>query len=248
MYKQEILNIKLTQLYVNLSLHINIDSIKHIYAYGSHVYGSNDKDSDIDYIVIVDNMIIPERQVSNNGYDFNIYTEKRFREKLDAHHIDALECYFLYGNPSVNHNIILTSQTELFKDFEIDLNKLRASISATSSNSWVKAKKKIILEHDRDIDTGIKSLYHSLRILEFGCQIAAHGKIVDYGALNVLKSELKFNSNLFIAKNATNYINNPQAVCENLWKYLKDTYKDSYNTLATAFRKLAPKEIKEEIK
>lgn len=244
MYKQEILNIKLTQLYVNLSYHIDINSIKHIYAYGSHVYGSDDKNSDKDYIVIVDNMIVPERQVSNNGYDFNVYTEKRFREKLENHDIDALECYFLYGNPNFNHNIILTSQTELFKDFEIDLSKLRAAISAISSNSWVKAKKKIILEHDRNIDVGIKSLYHSLRILEFGWQIAAYGKIENYSKLNVLKSELIFNSNLFIAKNAINYINNPQIVCEQLWMYLNDTYKGSYNTLATAFRKLAPKEIK----
>lgn len=244
MNKPEILNIKLTQLYVNLSYNIDIDSIKHIYAYGSHVYGSNNKDSDVDYIVIVDNMVVSEKQVSVKGIDFNIYTEKKFREKLDNHDIDALECYFLYGNSSVNHNIILTSQTELFKDFKIDLSKLRSSISAISSNSWVKAKKKIILEHDRNIDIGIKSLYHSLRILEFGCQIAAHGKIVNYGALNVLKSELIFNSNLFIAKNAINYISNPQVVCEELWKYLNDTYKDSYNTLATAFRKLAPKEIK----
>jgi hypothetical protein len=46
-----------------------------------------------------------------------------------------------------------------------------------SSNSWVKANKKIQFD---EYYTGIKSLYHSLRIPMFATQIVNSGRITDF--------------------------------------------------------------------
>jgi len=188
------------------------DNILGHYMYGSVVYGTNGEKSDTDYIIVDSDQIIPERKEQTPSKDFTIYSEEKFKQMLDEHDIAALECMFLPEKlVSVNK----------FTMPEISLPKLRASISRTASNSFVKCKKKLIVEHDYYI--GKKSLWHSLRILMFGIQIAKHGKIVDYSEANSLWSEI--------------------VLCDkNDWNYYKDKYKQLHNQLSTEFRKLAPKE------
>ena len=53
--------------------------------------------------------------------------------------------------------------------------------------SWVKAKRKI--EHD-DIIGGEKSLFHSLRILNFGLQILEKNIIYDFSNANYIWKEI----------------------------------------------------------
>lgn len=66
-------------------------------------------------------------------------------------------------------------------EFVLDLEQLRRSISGVVSNSWVKAKKKMAQGDDY---IGRKSMWHSLRILMFGIQVAKYGKIVDFSEAN----------------------------------------------------------------
>jgi hypothetical protein len=77
----------------------------------------------------------------------------------------ALECFF-------NTSPILKYDTE----FELDLFSLRKKISAICNNSWVKASKKLNLVEEDDY-TGLKSLFHSFRILSFGIDLAKDNKI-----------------------------------------------------------------------
>ena len=104
----------------------------------------------------------------------------------------------------------------------IDKTKLRHEISGKADNSWVKAKKKLMIP-DEDNYIGLKSLFHSLRILDFGLQIADAGRIVDYGAVNWLLKEILESG-------------------ETDWDYFDKKYRGTKNAMRSDFKKLAPKE------
>src|SRR5437764_9853414 len=142
-----------------------------VYKYGSTVYGThNHKTSDNDYIVVVKGDGEFSYDVKDID-DYHVYSESAFIKKIEEHHIAILECIFQHEHdPYVKH-------------FRLDKEKLRRSISAISSNSFVKCKKKLA---EDDVYIGLKSLFHSLRILMFGIQIAKTGKIYDYSCANFM--------------------------------------------------------------
>lgn len=179
--------------------------------YGSRVYGTHREDSDYDYIGLVpaNRMVDTGTEYRWNTLNVHIYNRYDFQKQLERHKIHTLEAYYL-PNSCVPKE---------FK-FELDLPKLRVEVAEKASHSFVKARKKIDKEHDFYV--GFKSLFHSLRILNFGIQIASKGKI-DYTAANKYWFEIR---------DAGEYN----------WDYYKNKYQPVYNELATEFRKLAPKE------
>jgi len=193
---------------------LNSKNVLNIYQYGSLAYNCKGKNSDNDYIVVVsDNSVHPEQlKIDNNDYSF--YSEFMFREMIQRHEISALECLFL--DPQ-----FIVKETVKF-EFTLDLNQLRESISQKSSNSFVKAKKKLIVKKDYDPYVGKKSLFHSLRIILFGIQIAQWGKITNYEAANIYYDDIV-----------------KSEIVE--WEYFKNKYQPIYNNLKTEFRKLAEK-------
>jgi predicted nucleotidyltransferase len=183
-----------------------------VYEYGSYVYGTNKENSDKDLIVVLDD----KNHYNENdyiGYDVNLFSKKEFEEQIKEHYITALECIFL-------------EKKHILKkydwDFKLYLPQLRNSISATSSNSYVKCKKKFIVEQDYNPYIGQKSLWHSFRILKFGTQIAKFGKIINYREINNLLEEILKIDN---------------------WNDLELNYKKLYNETASEFKLVAPKEI-----
>jgi hypothetical protein len=179
--------------------------------YGSRVYGTARANSDEDYMAIV-----PENRKADTGaeYDHNnvnihIYNRRDFQDQLKRHKIHALEAWYHPERP-------LEGEFQ----FRVHHPTLRHSLSQKASHSFVKAKKKIEVEHDYLI--GWKSLFHSLRILDFGIQIAREGCI-------------RFNS-------ANEYWNQIINEKQTDWELLQERYKPVYNAAATEFRKLAPKE------
>lgn len=182
-----------------------------VYPYGSRVYGNARKQSDYDFIVVTSKKV--QEQFSDNLINVNFYTPEEHQKRLDDHEISALECYFLRDDQK-----LIERKTFVFK---LDLIKLRHSLSAKSSNSWVKAKKKLTVEKDYDLDIGRKSLFHSFRIIDYGIQIAQHGKIADYGSCNYLFNEI---------------------MNQYTWTDLFEEYKQQYNLDCSRFRILAPKD------
>lgn len=181
------------------------------YLYGSHVYKTNDELSDTDFIIIVDHQKNHEGKFADN-LDVTTYALDYFQHLVDEHSVSALECIFL---PE-------TLKIELVKiPFHLDLGKLRRSFSTKASNSWVKAKKKIDLHGEYRI--GRKSLFHSLRILNFGIQIATHGRIISY-------TEMSSVWELIQKQNFEN------------WESYKNFWQNRYNNLHSEFKKLAPLE------
>jgi hypothetical protein len=94
--------------------------------------------------------------------------------------------------------------------------------SKKSSNSYVKAKKKITVEKDCQY-IGLKSLFHSIRIIDFSIQLASTGRIFDFGRSNGILHEL-----------LTNHM-------ESDWQTIEKIYKPLYNKLHSQFKVVCPK-------
>lgn len=195
--------------------HLNDNNILGIYQYGSYVYKTNTESSDKDIIVVLDdttqsNTTITELQ---KHYDVNIYSKIDFEKMIKEHEISALECLFLEDKFIIKYHSW---------DFNLDLPTLRNSVSQKSSNSWVKAKKKFIVEKDYAPYIGQKSAWHAIRMLDFGIQIAQYGRIIDYTTKNdLLKEILKLDT----------------------WEKIDSQFRKEYNETASLFRQFAPKEI-----
>lgn len=148
-----------------------------VYSYGSWTYGTQNEKSDLDFIVVGDN-VSTESQIHSWG-DLHLFSTSDFIQKIKEHEISALECLFLPEK----------LKQEYFKiEFTLNLEVLRHSISQKSSNSWVKAKKK--LEVEKELYIAQKSLFHSLRILTFGIELAQTGKITNYNQSQLWKMVL----------------------------------------------------------
>ncbi|WP_106521042.1 nucleotidyltransferase domain-containing protein [Taibaiella chishuiensis] len=183
------------------------------YRFGSYVYGTWQPGSDEDFICITD------KPGAEAEPDTQYYTREVFQRLLDHHEIAALECYFLPDR-------FILRQSYAGFTFNLDKGRLRVSISTMSANSWVKGKKKLTVPGDYDERQGIKSVFHAIRILELGIQLAQTARINDYSACNWLYEAL--------CKLAA-------AGPDRLWERIDDRYRKLYHKLQTQFRELCPK-------
>lgn len=202
---------------------IDIDKVINVYTYGSVCYGTDTDDSDIDYIIVYDQSENESDTLigyaSKTQLNATLVSPEYFQSMIEENHINAIECLFLKKSWTFER---------IYYKFNINFKKLRHSISSVSSNSWVKAKKKIL---QGDIHIGQKSLFHSLRILDFGIQLAKYGKI-DFTepASNTLSKKYKsFYELLYNIKKIDN------------WNSLNDEYKSIYNEIKSEFKIVCPK-------
>lgn len=205
---------------------INEDAVIGLFMYGSRVYGNARKNSDWDYIMIVNNGFKVNEQYSDNLINVNIYTESEHRQRLADMEPSAMEVACLpeeFILSSWVNGINLRALEDIVGN-KHNLDKLRTAYSAKSSNSWVKAKKKLTVPESYNDSVGKKSLWHSIRLIDFGIQIATHGKIINYGSCNHFYDEVMY--------------------C-NDWSELFEKYKKQYNEICTEFRKVAPKKFYE---
>jgi len=194
---------------------INFDEVITITPYGSKVYGTTTEKSDLDFVVIHSGT--NDELYTSDLIDVHFISLNTFKELLDKHDIMALEVYY-WNKQHVPKSKILD-----LVEFKLDKVKLRKSISAIVNNSWVKAKKKMTLPEENSY-IGLKSLFHSFRILDFGIQLAKSNKI-NFSSKNQFWEELK---ELWSATQE--------------WDNFYKQYKQEHNHLMTEFRKVAPKE------
>jgi len=195
------------------------ENILNVYLYGSQVYQTNNETSDYDFVVVIKNKLENKnnQEIRNGLYNIHLITEDNFQKNLSEHKIKEIECYFLPEEFKLK-------ETKKF-NFKLNLSKLREEISSKSNNSWVKAKKKMDISEE-DSYIGLKSLFHAIRIVDFGTQIAKFKTIKDYSSQNKLFFQLK------------NEFNTHKE-----WTFFKEKYQKELNSMNTEFRKLAPKEI-----
>lgn len=190
-----------------------------LWRYGSWVYGTNDADSDKDFVVLLPRVKNPwnvvEYEANGTKYSFVPHDETSFQRGLWAHEPAIVETFFL----PEEHVVKPCEKTWDFAG--VDKRILRIAFSQKASHSYVKAKKKLVVEKDNR--RGKKSLFHSLRIIDFGIQLAKYGKIQDF------KSKVDVWNDI--------WLNFP----DNDWEGLEKKYRPVYNGLSTAFREVCPK-------
>lgn len=191
------------------------DNIKCVYLFGSRLYGTHNVHSDYDYIIVC------EKWFDSEDINHHVYTVEQFQSALDRCDIQALECYFSPASFKIKEDI-------KFK-FELDKTKLRTSISTIASNSYVKCKKKLIVSGDYDLKLAVKSMFHSLRIIDFGIQIASYGFIFNYKSSNFIYNDL-----LYLASKYQR---------DELWNKIDTKYRKIYNSRSSSFKLLCPKEL-----
>lgn len=191
-----------------------------VYPYGSRVYGTATEDSDFDYQVIINDSSFRKQDWTNalaqRGLDLHVWSEFTWNDALKNHRVYALECLFLPKDQIILNDLTFTHK--------LDKAKLREEFSRVASNSWVKAKKKLIVEADYNERVAKKSIFHSFRILDFGRQIAQEGRIVDYNSMNHIYDEI-------MALPAD-------------WQTIDAALRGRHNALASAFREACPKASK----
>ncbi|WP_309714294.1 nucleotidyltransferase domain-containing protein [Armatimonas sp.] len=179
--------------------------------FGSRVYGTARPDSDDDYLVVFPENDGPSGlELALENTNLQIFTLVEYQTALDAHQIHALEAYFVPNSP-----------LSALCSFTLNRATLRQALSQKASHSFVKAKKKIAVE--QDYLPGWKSLFHSLRILVFGIELARTGALTNFAAANAYWDEI-------------------WAAQETDWETLKTRWQPVHNALSSEFRKLAPKE------
>ena len=197
-----------------LELHENCGIV---YNFGSRVYGTFDEDSDYDKIAILRFGLHKTTTFQDFYNEHFIYWEYlEFIEKIKNHDIVALEC-------------LSYIKSEFNEHFDYNEHKLRESISTISNNSWTKGKKKLIISGDYDKKAGLKSIFHSIRILRFGIQIARNREISDYSEVNWFWDELKKLGEQYDA--------------DILWKKIDEKYRSLFNSTSSEFKALAKKDL-----
>lgn len=181
-----------------------------IYPYGSRVYGTANTDSDYDFMAVADSQDLElDYTFERDDVSIHVVSEALFIKKIKEQHISYLECIFQKEDSKYREH------------FEPNLEALRRNVSGISSNSFVKCKKKLAIGEDY---IGKKSMFHSIRILMFGIQIAKHGRIVDYTCAN-------------------HYLGTVMAMKD--WDTIKKFFQPIYNSLKSEFKLLAPLESDE---
>lgn len=196
---------------------ISNDNVLNIYQFGSRVYGSHNPNSDWDYIVVSKLYFDPE------DINIHVFTEAQYQLALNRCDIQALECQYCDDEFKLKETI-------KFK-FKVVKSELRRSISTIVSNSWVKGKKKLIVTGDYDQHLALKSIFHSVRILDFGIQIATDDRIVNFCSMNYFYADLR--------KLAETYQR------DELWNKIDEKYRGFYNTQSSVFKSLCPKDLTE---
>lgn len=191
-----------------------------VFPYGSTVY-KNKKPEDQDFIIISDKEYFQEAfEINGIKYEISNYNKEQFFKLINDHEIAFLECI------KINHNSKYVNKEieDFISNFKIIKEQLRESISSKSSNSYVKAKKKLIVEEDFNINVSLKSLWHSFRMLDFGIQIVKNDEI-DPKSSNELYERI-----------VKDYL-----LSNNDWDKIHSKYKPEYNNLLSKFKEVCPK-------
>jgi RNA repair pathway DNA polymerase beta family len=158
--------------------------------YGSRVYGTASPDSDRDFLVVVESHSLLKEIESEIGIhhlqdsdiEVSLVSTALFAAMMERCEVRVMESIFTPDKLVPLGYAWLQKMREQFTaslaaDESQTLNRIRSAFSGVSSNSEVKARKKV---RDSEYMIGLKSLFHSVRLLMFGLQLGETGKIEDF--------------------------------------------------------------------
>jgi len=162
------------------------DDIIAIFPYGSQVYGTANRFSDHDYIIVAKSTLASgafrDNAVSNADYTIQgtLYSRAGFIDAINNYEMPAMECLSLEPEQVV----LKKWPFKITKWVEKDMAK--KVIEKASASRFIADKN---AKHDHR-EQAKKGMFHALRILYFGLQLKEHQKIVDFGECNKLYTQM----------------------------------------------------------
>ncbi|CAK9093786.1 unnamed protein product, partial [Durusdinium trenchii] len=149
-------------------------------------FGS-DKASETDLIAIIDGAKKPidsgskEAQVIVGRCEISFYTRDYFLQRLEAMDMTMLTCL------STPRRFVLKElEDERVSNFRLNLDELEDMTSSYAEYTWIKSHQ--LLDKIKNVYKARKNTYFAFRLLDFGCQLAEHGCIIDLTAANSIFS------------------------------------------------------------
>ena len=163
--------------------------IWNIYLYGSRVYGTNTAQSDYDFLVLVSSQN-DHREYNDGKCNIHAKNYDIFKDELWDYNMLAMEC--IYAPPFAKIQETMDFKQNMSKIYrrESAIELKRQSLSQSHA-AWVRAKMMLV---GSDIHRGMKSAWHSLRILMFARQILEKGEIYNFSEANEIWDEVKGSS------------------------------------------------------
>jgi predicted nucleotidyltransferase len=168
-------------------LGIDYSQVLNIYPYGSKIYGTDNENSDDDYVIVYKTSFLPNgcfrdnaRSSKNRKIQGTCYSKSGFIDAINNYQISALECIFLPEDKVIQKKMNFQMSRFYKKD-------LARKIITTASSSWHFAN---LAHKDNHYESCAKNIFHALRILDFGIQIKEHHKIVNYSSMNKIKESI----------------------------------------------------------
>eukprot|EP00568_Trieres_chinensis_P004190 CAMPEP_0183298044 /NCGR_PEP_ID=MMETSP0160_2-20130417/5174_1 /TAXON_ID=2839 ORGANISM="Odontella Sinensis, Strain Grunow 1884" /NCGR_SAMPLE_ID=MMETSP0160_2 /ASSEMBLY_ACC=CAM_ASM_000250 /LENGTH=356 /DNA_ID=CAMNT_0025459987 /DNA_START=91 /DNA_END=1158 /DNA_ORIENTATION=+ len=163
-----------------------------LFVHGSVVFLEGEHEpKDFDLLAVVDDPIqeiksaSPDSQFILGQYEVSIYSKDFWYKKLDALDITMVTCAFLPPR-------FILREIDGYADHvrqRLNLDILALSVISYAEYTWLKAKR--VLDRWQDPYKSSKNVSFVFRILELGCQLAEHLKIVDLKAANHWWEEIK---------------------------------------------------------
>jgi predicted nucleotidyltransferase len=149
--------------------------VRNIYMFGSQVYGTQREDSDYDFIVVACSML-EKQEIRQDNMNIHVHTPDIFLNGLKEYQMNYLECIFAPTFAKLQEKMIQPD-----KNFSLKIDMLKYKGMGQSYSAFHKAKERVL---DGELFRGVKSLWHSLRILQFFKQIIDNGMIIDFSSAN----------------------------------------------------------------
>ena len=195
------------------SVNLDPSDILNVYCYGSRVYGTDDEESDDDFVVVHkgssiknpynDQLSFKQNAMSSEDGQIQVirYSRSGFLAAIDDYEIGALECLFLPEDKIVQEKASFNIRNFDKPSVNYEVKRMVKKIITKASNSWFLANRHLENAYLAD-DAGNaeeanerfflseKGYFHAIRILMFGLQIKEHRKIVDYTEANYIWDKL----------------------------------------------------------
>jgi hypothetical protein len=117
-----------------------------------------------------------KEEIRHEKLNIHIHTPDVFMDELRQYNMQSLECIYAPQFARIQEKLVLPD-----KNFSLKLEMLKYKGMNQSYTAFHKAKERII---DGEIYRGVKSLWHSIRILQFFKQIILEDSIYDFTSAN----------------------------------------------------------------
>ena len=156
---------------ISKSFKLTQSDILNVYVVGSRLWGTAQKDSDWDLVVVVKIWAGKPADMHSGLLDAHILSKDQFLEGLLMHNFRLITCI------NTPDHCKLKETVHFGKDFALNKIKLKESFFQENERDMRVAEKHAM---KGKVDTATKICVHTLRLLMIGEQICSEGRIVDF--------------------------------------------------------------------